>query len=253
MDEKASIMSELIIPCNCKTTLIHRKCLDQWRLKSNNPDSLAQCPTCKKHYEFETIEDSCAHFLAKLHLIFNVLRDILIIMIITTSVILLSYYLATLSSVYFTDHGDTYVIVIDISLTIIYTGTLFVLLFITYLVVALLCMKIFHCNRKLYKPYLLYLMQYDSKNETGVICDGCDCDIHCFICIRGDFCGECNEDAAGIIAVICAAFCCCIITVEFVHIVSKVLTLHFRNHYKNSHCRVYRIKNLGQGSVNTII
>lgn len=115
-------------------------------------------------------------------------------------------------------------------------------------------MRIFHYNRKLYQPYLLYLITYNSKSSTISACDCDSFDSHCFLFLNHSTCGcdgSGSEDMAEVILFFCAVFCCCIISTEFIYILVKVFTVHIRNIYKNSHCRVYRVKNLAN-SINSI-
>ncbi|RHY44885.1 hypothetical protein DYB28_015079 [Aphanomyces astaci] len=41
---------ELISPCVCHS-VVHRKCLNQWRATSNTHNAMTHCPTCKEAYE----------------------------------------------------------------------------------------------------------------------------------------------------------------------------------------------------------
>lgn len=52
-DATVGLNDELIRPCNCKSSLVHRSCLDAWRSISSNPNAKDTCTTCKTKYIFE--------------------------------------------------------------------------------------------------------------------------------------------------------------------------------------------------------
>jgi len=51
---------EYISPCSCSGTIrwVHRRCLDEWRSVSTNPESFYRCDICKFDYKFRTIEEN---------------------------------------------------------------------------------------------------------------------------------------------------------------------------------------------------
>lgn len=52
-----------IVPCKCTGSQkwVHTKCLEKWRLTSQKPSALTQCPTCKYDYKFRNsgYENTC--------------------------------------------------------------------------------------------------------------------------------------------------------------------------------------------------
>src|SRR5579872_6548061 len=44
---------DLILPCNCKTSRVHRPCLDRWRAEI--AANFSRCEVCHTDYEFERI------------------------------------------------------------------------------------------------------------------------------------------------------------------------------------------------------
>lgn len=49
--------NDFIVPCKCTGSMkyVHRKCLDEWRTVSPNPDSFSQCDVCQYRYVFRDI------------------------------------------------------------------------------------------------------------------------------------------------------------------------------------------------------
>ena len=47
---------DLISPCECSGTcaVVHRKCLDRWRVANVNPRSMTHCPQCNYEYQLRT-------------------------------------------------------------------------------------------------------------------------------------------------------------------------------------------------------
>jgi len=72
---------DFIAPCNCSGSIqwVHRKCLDEWRSVSPNPQSFYRCDVCHYAYEFREVEEqnggSCSSSNLKIHLL--IIRDIL--------------------------------------------------------------------------------------------------------------------------------------------------------------------------------
>jgi len=245
MDDRSDD-SELIIPCDCEHATVHRKCLDKWRINSDNPDSLTICDICERPYIFEPIQDNCTHYLAKIHLFLKLMFDLTIIIVVSTIIIMFSYYLTTFFNLESSDDSSIFPIITKICLTIVLTGINFIFFFVIYILVSLMVMRICHYKHKLQLPYLLYLITYNSKSGVSSSCDCNSFDPQCFLFLNHMTC-DCNGSGdAEIILFLCTAFCCCIISVEFIYILVKIFTIHIRNIYKDSHCRVYRIKNLSK-------
>jgi len=52
-DTEIGLMDELIRPCNCKSSLVHRSCLNQWIQFKSNVLNKATCDICKAKYIYE--------------------------------------------------------------------------------------------------------------------------------------------------------------------------------------------------------
>ena len=56
LDHEDTPSNPLLRPCHCKGSMayVHRNCLNKWRRRSINPNSIYQCDTCKFEYRFAT-------------------------------------------------------------------------------------------------------------------------------------------------------------------------------------------------------
>lgn len=50
--------TELICPCNCKESRVHRNCLNTWRVTSENDRNCDRCEICHFEYEIESASDT---------------------------------------------------------------------------------------------------------------------------------------------------------------------------------------------------
>lgn len=234
----SSIFSELISPCQC-TTFVHRSCLDKWRCASHNPDSLTECDACLTPYQIERPVTKQTKYLAKIFFSFLIFRDVTLMLIILVGSFAISGYLAT-KAVGGVSTDDITTSLLTILIGIILSGVTLFLLFLLYLIVSYLItpsrknyILTTHPNYIQYKPYWLDLMLDTNGN------------VHCLICTTYPK-SEPHDDeetrSARVIA--CFACCLCLMAIEFIHMLVKIIMLHIRNLYKNSHCKVYRVKNL---------
>lgn len=74
--------SDLIAPCRCSGSIkyVHRKCLDEWRAVSANPESFSKCDICKQLYFMEEVVTNDSKW-RKTKFVLVVLRDIFLLLI----------------------------------------------------------------------------------------------------------------------------------------------------------------------------
>jgi len=262
-DRYQNISDPLIKPCGCKNSYVHRGCLDKWRCESMNPNSLLSCEVCLTPYQYEIVQDNKKKYYALLKFTFLILRDIFLAALPAIFAVVITGFIINSLKEKIVVTDITYKYIILVSMAIIIIGTLIFMLFALYLILCytIAFIRIYfgaNINMATYKPYLLYLITYNTKQnnyhkESVDCCDAfCLSSTHndcCCICVYGgDSCNcDCDDGCAVILVfvlVIVALFCLLIIAVIFIMLLFKIITLHSRNLHKKSYYKVYRIKDL---------
>ena len=273
-EENNGLNDELLKPCKCKSSCVHRACLDKWRHESLNPISLTHCEVCHAEFQYEVIASKKEKYIALIKFMVLTMRDTLIILTLMIATGFLAYYITELIK---NSRNEIlqYEIIVNVCTGIIIYGFLLLILFLIYVFVsytfAFMCIACGNLNYKKHVPYLIYLMRFDTESiprskhtNNNYQCDDCaDCCIghhHAIICINCQpqpiACGhggcngdrDCDGDGCAILAfillILCAMFCFIIIAYVAIMLTYKIILVHLKNLHKNSYYKIYHIKNL---------
>ena len=170
-EENNGLSDELLKPCKCKSSCVHRSCLNKWIQDSMNPTALTHCEVCHAEFQYEVIASKKEKYIALTKLIVLIMRDALIILALMIATGFLAYYISDYiielvkKSL---DEISQYKIIFCMSIIFVNGYLVLILILLSYFF-AFMCTSCRNTNYRIHVPYLIYLITFDTVEKINSI------------------------------------------------------------------------------------